>query len=131
MIIKFEVPGRPVPYTRTTKRQKYVDEQYQRYHAYKEAVATYARNYMALNKIPKIKKGVPLEFGCKVYLKKGKKDGDLSNYVKGLEDALNKVVFADDKWIWRLSDTEKIFILGPDEQERVEIEVREIENAGA
>lgn len=127
-MIKFEVPGRAVPYTRTTQRQKYFDGQYQRYCTYKEKVALYARNHMAWNKIKMIEKGIPLEFGCRIYLKKGGQHGDLSNYVKGLEDALNKVLFADDKWILRLRDTEKIFISGSDERERVEIEVRELEN---
>lgn len=36
--VKFIVDGAPVPYVRTTQRQKFFDKQYKRYKEYKEVI---------------------------------------------------------------------------------------------
>jgi crossover junction endodeoxyribonuclease RusA len=124
-MLTFEVSGRAVPYHRTTQRQKFVDKRYKKYLEYKQYVALLAKQAMKKQKFPIIPKRVPISFGCRVYLKGGM-DGDLSNYIKGVEDALNKVVFADDRWIYHYHAADKI-IVSSESEERVEIEIVEME----
>lgn len=123
MTIKFVVPGRAVPYKRMTQKSKFVNTDAQRYLAYKQYVKVHAKIAMNQAGATMITKGRPIEFGCKVYLKGGL-DADLSNYIKGIEDALNKLVYEDDRWIVRyIGMPEKVFVSDKNE-ERVEIEVR-------
>ncbi|SDY71194.1 RusA family crossover junction endodeoxyribonuclease [Thermoactinomyces sp. DSM 45892] len=122
-MLHFTIKGRAVPYTRMTRRGKYVRTDAQRYLAYQEVVQLHARQAMAKEGWQCIPKKVPIEFGCKVYLKGGL-DGDLSNYVKGIEDALNRLVYEDDRYIVRYTkDTEKVFVDHKDD-ERVEVWVQ-------
>ncbi len=51
---------------------------------------------------------------------------DLSNYVKGIEDALNNIAYLDDSQIIKLY-TEKRYLDKPEYQPCVVIEVREVE----
>lgn len=122
--MKFIIPGRPVPYTRMTRRGQYVKAAPKRYKAYLDIVRLYARQAMVRNRFQFIPKGIPIEMGCKVYLKGGL-DGDLSNYIKAIEDALNNVVYEDDRYIVRyIGEPEKIFVKNKSE-ERVEVVIQE------
>ena len=80
----FEWPGIPVPYVRTTQRQKWVDPQYKRYMAFKKAfrvVADSGRIPSSLD--PQKKYGIAI-----VIYTKRKLRGDLDNYVKSILDSL-------------------------------------------
>jgi len=80
-------PYNPVPYKRTTQRQKYVDINYQRYLDYKALIiAEFAR----------VTKSVPWQIlyrNKKYHVEtmaffKDKKHADMSNIHKGVEDAI-------------------------------------------
>lgn len=118
---KIVVPGRPCPYVRTTQKAKYTQKSYLRYQTYKQLVQVHVRNQY---KGP-ILKG-PIDIDISVFLT-GKttpmgNDGDLDNYIKGILDSLNNVVFLDDRQVVRISATKV-----SDKNERVEIQFREVQ----
>jgi len=123
-MIKILIPGRAVPYVRTTQKQKYVDKNYKRYAEYKETVQWYA---MRVFKIPiKGKAAVRVT----TYLSGGGRyemgnEGDADNYLKSALDSMNKIVLDDDRQIMK-AFTEKISVKTKAD-ERMEIEIIEIE----
>lgn len=131
-MINFEVPGRAIAYTRTTQRGAYFDKAYKKYQAYKDHVKIHAKLAMQKQGFQYIESGIPIEMGYRVYIgpaaKRGVREGDLSNYLKGAEDALNKVLFHDDKWIQRFIFLEKIKV-NTVEEERAEIIIKRMETA--
>jgi len=118
-MIKFTVPGRPVPQPRMTKKSKWVRPEAQRYLGYKELVGWVAKQAY---------KGKPItgEVAVKFifYLKPRGKKPDLSNLTKAIEDALNKIIWEDDVQV-AYSEATRIF--SESEPERVEIVVEEVE----
>ncbi len=89
---KVTMPGRPVPHVRMTQRSKHVDPQAQRYLAYKEALGWQAK---AAGMKPLTG---PVRLGVE-YSLHGKQDIDLSNLIKGTEDALNGIAWEDDRQV--------------------------------
>ena len=115
------IPGRPVPYVRTTQKAKFVSKSYARYRDYKEYSQIYLRKQF---KRPPIECYVRVDVN--IYLN-GKtspmgRDGDIDNYCKGALDAANKILFKDDRQVIELH-AHKI----KDKNERVEIQVFEVE----
>jgi len=60
----------------------------------------------------------PVRAEFKFYFK-GKRKGDLSNYLKGVEDSCSKILYEDDKQIIE----EHVFILENSGRDMIEIEV--------
>ena len=116
--MKLIIPGRCVPSVRMTQRSKHVNPRAQAYLAYKDEVAYRAKRICA----EPISGHV--EMSADIYLKSlSGRRGDGSNYLKGLEDALNNVAYIDDKQIIHGS-----FRLIQGEPERVEIEIRRMDD---
>lgn len=77
----------PVPYKRTTQKQKIVDKEYHKYCDWKnKIVATFATTF---NKFPSsiFKKDIKYYVDIVVYFK-DKKHGDTDNIAKGINDAI-------------------------------------------
>jgi len=118
-MIEFVVPGRPVPAVRMTQRSKWVDPQAQRYLEYKEFAGWIAKQ--AVKQKP-INGQVAAKF--RFYLKPKGRNPDLSNLIKAIEDALNKIVWKDDVQVRHIDAS---MIISKDEPERAEVMVREAE----
>lgn len=93
------VPGDIYPYTRTTMRQKFVDEAYAKYTASQCAIRQIVREMMADNDLSPMPDGTPLRLGIIFTVKRRLHKRDLSNMVKAVEDALQGVLFGNDAWI--------------------------------
>lgn len=116
-MIKFTVPGRPIPAVRMTRKSMYVNKYAKRYLAYKHGVAWIGQSVF---------KGEPSEGPIGVNLNlyiHGGNHGDIDNYAKSITDALNKILYKDDKQI--VSMNLRKHKCGQDEQ-RVEVEVYEV-----
>lgn len=96
MNIKLTIPGRPIPAVRMTQKSKFKSHQAQRYLNYKNQIAWIAKNNMR----NRIFEG-PVSTEILLYLSGGNQ-GDCDNYAKSLTDALNKIVYKDDRQIVRL-----------------------------
>lgn len=120
---KLFLPIEPMPYKRTTQKQKFVDPAYKKYMEYKQAIGL-----MAGPKIRMIDKGLPVSIDVTFYMpipKSGKitvvdpytskrkqvevVEGrphiftpDADNLIKGLFDALNKIAWADDNQVYEI-----------------------------
>lgn len=120
---KVFLPVAPMPYVRTTGRQKFVDERYKKYAAYKEHVGMLAAHY-----IDYIDKGNAIEVELTFHMpipaswskkKKEEHEGrphintpDVDNLVKGFFDAVNKFIWVDDNQVFKVTAT-KIYSSGP------------------
>ena len=95
-VIHMVLAGPVVPYTRMTQRSKWTDSA-QRYLASQQALALQMRAQMAERGWTMYPARLPLRlrvvFGWTVHTH------DLSNLLKAVEDAANKIVWADDRWI--------------------------------
>ena len=96
MTINFTVPGKPVSYKRVThgKTPHYPPE----YKNYRNAVSLVARSVMRGRDYTE----KPVSIVLKVYqpLKvTNLHSGDVDNHLKGILDALNEIVFKDDKQV--------------------------------
>ena len=60
---------------------------------------------MAKNKVEQFGE-VPLKLTVKFTVKG--RHGDLSNYIKALEDVLNGILWADDKWVHQINDRRRV-----------------------
>jgi len=79
--------GNPVPYKRTTQRQKYADSDYRRYIEYKSIVV--AEFVASTGRMPHmmLQKNRKYAVETKAYFK-DRKHADMSNVHKGAEDAI-------------------------------------------
>lgn len=120
MVLRFTVPGRPVPAVRMTQRGKFVKVAAGRYLAYKNQVAWAAKG-------AKMRTGMdtlegPVEVIGVFYLY-GKREGDIDNLAKSVLDGMTGVIWIDDRQVRRLI-LEKVTV-DSEEEQRAEIEVRE------
>lgn len=113
-ICEFTIPGRAIPAVRMTQRSKFTPRA-KRYLAYKNQVAWVA---CSVSKRKPTKKDVGIEMD--VYLNGGTQ-GDIDNYFKSIADALNKVVYEDDRQVREIVGRKV-----EDENERVEVFVYEL-----
>lgn len=96
--IVFVVPGRPAPFVRATGKEYRIQSNpaIVRYMDYRSTVQDYAA--LAMRGVNRMKGAVDLHVA--VHLKRPhKKRWDGVNVYKAVEDALNKVVFDDDKQV--------------------------------
>ena len=120
----FEVPGRPVPYTRQTHRSKGVRRQARRYNQYKARVEQHA--FVAAQKQgwerPAGDGSEPVAIDVDIYLEKGPwADGD--NIFKAILDGIQPGVIPDDRVTHvRRGNFQCIF----DEGEKVVVQVQRI-----
>lgn len=115
--INIIVPGRPVPAVRMTQKSMHVNKYAKRYLQYKKQVGWIARSHM---------QGEPIEGDAGVRLTlyiHGRNHGDIDNLFKGVTDALNKIVYKDDRQIKRM---ESKIIPCDKTNERAEVEVYEL-----
>ena len=122
--MKIIIPGRPVPAVRMTGRGKWKKPEAQRYLDYKAQVG-----WQALAQTTKPITGY-VAVNVRVYLW-GKNtpmgnDGDCDNYLKAGLDALNGIVWVDDRQVIKAT-VEKIATRAQAE-ERMEIYVEEVFN---
>jgi crossover junction endodeoxyribonuclease RusA len=118
MMIKFIIPGRPVPAVRMTQAGKYKKPSAQRYLTYKEHVGWAAK----AAGIKKFRNDVAIDIT--LYLRCGPREGDWDNYAKAICDGLNGIGYVDDRQIVD-GRCRKVFGVKPNE-ERVEVEIREV-----
>lgn len=117
--ISFTVPGRPVPAARMTRRGKWTSRA-KRSLAYQEVVAWAAR----AARVPVLTGPVCLTAKIYVY---GRRRGDLSNYIKSLEDGLQYAgVIPNDKQIVAYGAGTGIYSAASRQDERVEIVLNEM-----
>jgi len=117
------IKGRPIPYKRTTQKQKWVDKSYHKYRDYKQLV-----QIMTNSQFKGHFKDKPLIVEVTVHLYgKGSlnmgRDGDIDNYIKAALDSLNKVVYDDDRQVVSVRGTKCICY--KKEDERMEIDICE------
>jgi len=106
MEFKFIVEGQPVPYTRTTQKQKWVDKRWQKYIDYRakiqvaffKSVETHPmKKYFATSMVTKNKpldtKETKIYVSIKMFFA-NRQHGDPDNIMKGILDAL----FVSDKY---------------------------------
>ncbi len=107
MTFNFTLEGEPVPYTRTTQRQKYVDERWLKYARYKvriqrafiESIASRKVSMACGRSLCQTKKPLstgrsPVRVHVDIFFG-GYKHGDPDNVVKGILDA----VLVNDKFV--------------------------------
>jgi crossover junction endodeoxyribonuclease RusA len=120
-MIRFVVPGRPVPAVRMTQRGKFVKKSAGRYLAYKNQVAWAA-------KAAKMKHNAecfdgPVEVIATAYIY-GNRSGDVDNLAKSWLDGMNGIIWLDDRQVTDLTIRKRK--VANREEERAEIEIREI-----
>ncbi len=94
-MIRFEVPGRPIPAARMTRRGKWTSKQAQRYLAFKEQVGWCARSVCP----------EPLAGSVAVEVRawwSGGQHGDADNIAKAVLDGCNGVLWDDDRQVVEL-----------------------------
>jgi len=94
------IPGRYKPYTRMTRRGKYVSERAQAYLASQEAFGWALREAMQAAGVEAMPEKTPLGLLVAVQEDRGGlHDRDLSNVLKAVEDASQGILLKDDRWI--------------------------------
>lgn len=112
-MVRFTVPGRPVPAARMTHKGKFVSKQAERYLNYKNKVGWIARQ----NRVKRLEGAVCVELYLYLH---GGRQGDADNYAKSILDGLNGIAWTDDEKVKRLVVEKRE--CGPDE-ERAEVTI--------
>lgn len=117
---KIVIPGRPVPAQRMTRKTKWVSKSAQKSLAYQQTIAWYAK----AAQIPVLEGYILLI--AKIFVH-GKRHGDLSNYIKAIEDGLQySGIIPNDKKIIRYGEGTGIYYVDDKKDERIEIEIEEV-----
>ena len=113
-MIHFEVPGRPVPAARMTRKSKWTNQQAQRYLAYKQQVGWCAREVI------KEPLTCPVAVTINAYLFGGR-FADVDNLAKALLDGCNGIAFEDDRQVVELH-----IFRNQGKPQRAEVVIREV-----
>jgi len=117
------IPGRP--YTKNTHagRQGYArkDGRYEKARTWEANAKTEIGILLqqAHREMPIFPQGVPVDISVSLYLRKGQR-ADLQNYFKSICDAMNKILYDDDRQITSISGT---VTLTTTDRQRVELTV--------
>jgi len=101
--MKFTIVGKIIPYVRMTQRSKYADERARRYGQSQKNIGWQLRQQMRYADAQMIDRGVRLAVSIRIRATGGLHRWDLDNGIKALLDAAQEIVFADDRWIDRLT----------------------------
>ena len=86
------------PYVRTTQKQKFVDQAYQKYRTSQMQIRAATVDAMVRQGIQKFGRE-PLRMALIVNVPEGMHRRDLSNILKGVEDGAQGVAYDNDAWI--------------------------------
>jgi len=96
----FVIKHRPHPYTRTTRKQKWVDKRWQAYLDSRAALRADLVEQMAAGEYEPYETGEHLSVHITVFTGAlNYNNVDLDNTVKGIIDGMQSVVFPNDAWI--------------------------------
>lgn len=123
------IPGRPAPYVRMTTREVHMagsrrwsgttkSRRIARYLEWCRVAGWHAK----AARVPCLRG--PVKLSVRVYLVQGRR-GDLSNYLKAVEDALNGIAWRDDRQVERYGESGFERAVSRQE-ERVEIDIEEV-----
>ena len=103
-IYDFSIIGKIVPYTRMTQKSKYVNKQAKRYLEWKDDFGWQIKQIMLDNNWEMIPHPIPLHLRV-IYQIPGSRVTrfDLSNLVKGIEDAIQGIVFENDSAVEQIT----------------------------
>jgi len=124
-MIKFTVPGRPVPKLRHRVRlyggliQSYTPKQVREY---EERVGWCAKAAGA-HPFPG-----PVAVRVRIYLARGRPEGDTDNYLKSILDGLNGIAWEDDDQVEIILARKVVGV--PRDKQRAEVAIREIKKRG-
>lgn len=116
-MIRFTVPGRPVPLPRTTQRKKWADPSWRRYLEWRDAVAWAAKVAGAKPLAGEVELRATFVMG-------DRRRSDLDNCIKGLCDALTGVAWKDDVQVRRIMGQ---IIRGPSDEPRTIVQIESLE----
>ena len=119
--MRFTVPGHPVPAVRMTQRGKFIKKAAGRYLAYKNQVAWEAKAAKRKAGLKMFTGAVEVIATAYIY---GNKSGDADNLAKAFLDAMNGIVWIDDRQVTDLTIRKRK--VSSKDEERAEIEVREV-----
>jgi len=97
--MEFEIEGPFQPYTRMTRRGKFVSKRAKKYLESQDALSWQFKAQMQANGWEMVPRGVPLRVEVEIVRPNRLHGRDMSNELKALEDAMNGVVYYDDRYI--------------------------------
>jgi Holliday junction resolvase RusA-like endonuclease len=118
--LSFIVPGRAVPFVRTTTRQQFRDPYYARYRDYKDYFSTIATQAISNHPSFYCDKGTPVELSIVSFIR-GRRRIDADNLLKSFMDSMNSIIYHDDSQVVKAT-IEKVSVK-KEENERVEVRV--------
>lgn len=99
MMLRLEYHDAFQPYTRMTRRGKYVDEAAQRYLDSQMRLALSFKAQLARDGLEMLPPRTPLSLSLVIVRRSRLHTRDLSNELKAVEDALQHVAFQNDCWV--------------------------------
>lgn len=108
--LKVKVRGdRPVPAVRTTQKKKWVDPNFKRYLQYKDRIKSSIQEvlYKTVGKLITISEDVKVSLEDVFIYIKGKRTGDIDNYLKTIMDSIQySEIIVNDKQIKKVFNLE-------------------------